>query len=305
MQFTWSGSTGSYTDAGNWTPQGVPLYDNDASALIQAGTVILTNAEPNGVDIVLSGPNPGEQPTLVLDNAALGPGVRLTLVPPRSMEGPSPGSGYATVAVDGYSTTQATINLGGFMIGPDFLTVAIAPYGQLNQAGAIQVGLSSDLQVTGTDGAPATLNNGGEIDLVGGGVRISADLVGTGTIAFLPGRGGSTDFAALDGSVAPTQHLSFSSNVFASLQLNDPSAFHGVIDGFDAPFESVTLADTAADRAYFAQVTPESGALLVLNGQEVVSALTVTGVHASDAYVVSSNLDGSTTVRPVFPTLGS
>lgn len=304
MQFTWNGSTGSYTDAVNWTPQGVPLYDNDASALIQAGTAILTNAEPNGVDIVLSGPNPGEQPTLVLDNAALGPGVRLTLVPP-SMDGRSPGSGYATIAVDGYSTTQATINLGGFMIGPDVLTVAIASYGQLNQAGTIQVGLSSDLRVTGTDGAPATLNNGGEIDLVGGSVRISADLVGTGTIAFLPGRGGSTDFATLDGSVAPTQHLSFGSNAFASLRLNDPSAFRGIIDGFDALFESVTLADTAADRAYFAQVTPESGALLVLNGQEVVSALTVTGVHASDAYGVLSNPDGSTTVRPVFPTLGS
>ena len=303
MQFTWNGGVGSYTDAANWTPQGVPLYDNDASALIQSGTAILTNAEPNGVDIILSGPSPDNQPTLVLDNAALGPDVRLTLVPPNVEVNP-PNYGYATIVVNGYSTTQANINLGGFKTSPDVLTVMIAPYGQLNQAGTIEVS-SSSLQVTGTDGAPATLNNDGRINVTGGAVGISADLVGTGTIAFLPGQSGSGDFARLDGSVAPTQHISFSSNAFASLRLNDPSAFRGVIDGFDAPFESVTLADTAADRAYFAQVTPEAGALLVLNGQEVVSALTVTGVHASDAYGVSSNLDGSATVRPVFPTLSS
>lgn len=252
----------------------------------------------------MSGPSPDNQPTLVLDNAALGPDVRLTLVPP-SVDGRSPDAGYATVAVNGFDTTRASVGLGGFQIAPDVLTVAIAPYGQLNQDGTIQVGLSSVLRVTGTDGAPATLNNGGEIDVLGGSVRISADLVGTGTIAFLPGRGGSTGVVTLEGSVAPTQHISFNNNAFASLRIDDPSAFRGIIDGLDAPFESVTLANTPADRAYFAQVTPDFGALLVLNGQEVVSALTVTGAHASNAYGVSNNLDGSTTVQPVFPAPGS
>ena len=304
MQFTWTGSVGSYTEAANWTPDGVPLYDNDASALIQSGTAILTNAEPNGIVITLSGPSPDNQPTLVLDNAALGPDVRLTLVPP-SVDGRPPDFGYATIAVNGVDTTRASVDLGGFQIAPDVLTVVIGPYGQLNQDGTIRVGLSSVLRVSGTDGAPATLNNGGEIDVLGGSVRISVDLVGTGTIAFLPGRGGSTGVVTLEGSVAPTQHISFNNNAFASLRIDDPSAFRGIIDGFDAPFESVTLANTPADRAYFAQVMPDSGALLVLNGQEVVSALTVTGAHAVDAYGVSSNLDGSTTVRPVLPVPGS
>ena len=77
------------------------------------------------------------------------------------------------------------------------------------------------------------------------------------------------------------------------------SAFHGVIDGFADQLDSITLANTQATGTYFAQVTPESGALLLLNGQEVVGALTVTGTHASNAYGVSNNPDGSITVAPL------
>jgi len=79
----------------------------------------------------------------------------------------------------------------------------------------------------------------------------------------------------------------------------------GIIDGFTGPFDHLTLANTQATGAYFAQVTPDAGALLLLDGQQVVGALTVTGQHASNAYGVSSNLDGSTTVTPIFPSTGS
>lgn len=302
MQYTWNGNDGSYTDPTNWTPQDVPLYGGGASAVIQSGTVTLSDTAPNDIIISLSAASQGAQPHLVLDNAALGPGVFLTLVPP-SVNGRFPDLGFATLTVDGYDTNYGRISLGGQQINPDDLTIAIAPYGQLNQEGTINVFNSSSLQVNGTDGAPATLNNDGTIGLGGGFIRISADVVGSGTIAFLPTPTGS-GLIELGGAVSATQHIAFSSVSTASLEIDDPSVFHGILDGFQGPtsnyagppFYSVTLAHTQATGTYFAQVTPDAGALLVLNGQEVVAALTVTGTHASNSFGFISNPDGSTTL---------
>jgi len=302
MQYTWNGNDGSYTDPTIWTPQDVPLYGGGASALIQSGTVTLSDTAPNDITITLSGPSAAAQPNLVLDNAALGPGVFLTLVPP-SVNGRNPEQGYATITVDGYDTIQGRVVLGGGQLGPDSLTIAIAPYGQLNQKGTINVFNASSLQVNGTEQAPATLNNDGTIGLGGGFINISADVVGSGTIAFLPFPTGS-GVIELGGAVSATQHIAFSSVSTAALEIDDPSAFHGIIDGFQGPgpnyagppFYSVTLAHTQATGTYFAQVTPNAGALLVLDGQEVVAALTVTGTHASNSFGFISNPDGSTTL---------
>lgn len=304
MQYTWNGSDGSYTDPTNWTPQDVPLYGGGASAVIQSGTVTLSNAEPNNVSIALAGPSAANQPDLVLDNAAFGPGVYLTLVTAaNSLPGQAPAVGFATITVDGYDTNEGRIFLGGGKTNPDFLTIAVAPYSQLNQEGTISIFDSSQLRVSGTDGAPATLNNDGVINIAGGGAVISTDVIGSGTLAFLSASPAFGDEAELGGGVSATQHVSFSypngAGTRESLRIDSPSAFHGVIDGFTDTFDSITLANTQATGAYFAQVTPDSGALLLLNGQEVVGALTVTGAHASNAYGVSNNPDGSATVSPL------
>jgi hypothetical protein len=305
MQYIWNGSDGSYTDASNWTPQEVPLYGGGASAVIQSGTVTLSNVKPNDVLIALAGPTEANQPNLVLDNAALGPGVYLTLVTSaNSLPGQAPAVGFATITVNGYDTNEGRISLGGGKTAPDFLRVAIAPYSQLNQEGTISVFDSSQLRVSGTDPALATLNNDGTIEIVGGSAVISTDIIGSGTIAFLTAAPGFSESVELGGAVSATQHVSFSdpniSRTVEGLRIDNPSAFHGIIDGFNNPIESVTLANTQADMAYFAQITPDAGALLLLDGQQVVGALTVTGQHASNAYGVSSNPDGSTTVSPVF-----
>ena len=301
MQFTWNGSDESYTDAGNWTPAGVPLWDSGASALIQSGTVTLSNSEPNGIFITLSSPNAATQPNLVLENAALGPDVSLTLLPPPGPAGqPSSDLGYATITVDGYDTSRATIFLGGRRATPDTLNVAIGPYGQLNQGGTISLFNQSQLRVHGTGQAPATLNNYGAINVAGAQAIISADVIGSGTIGFIefPEGGGSIEFS---GGVAAAQHVSFAQAIGGSVRIDNPSAFHGILDGFNSAANSVTVADTQATAAYFAQITPDAGALLLLNGQEVVRALTVTGAHASNAYGVVGNADGSTTITSVFP----
>lgn len=304
MQYTWNGNDGLYTDASNWTPQDVPLYGGGASAVIQSGTVTLRNTKPNDVSIALAGPNEANQPNLVLDNAAFGPGVYLTLVSfANSAPGQAPAVGFATITVNGYDTNEGRISLGGGKTNPDFLNIAIAPYSQLNQEGTISVFDSSQLRVNGTDGAPATLNNDGTIIIAGGSAIISADIIGSGTLAFVSASPSFSEAAELGAGVSATQHISFSdpnlSGTRESLRINHPSAFHGVIDGFADRLDSITLANTQATGAYFAQVTPESGALLLLNGQEVVEALTVTGTHASNAYGVVGNMDGSATVAPL------
>lgn len=304
MQYTWNGNDGSYTDASNWTPQGVPLYGVGTSAVIQSGTVTLSNAEPNNISISLAGPSEANQPNLVLDNAALGPGVALTLISfANSAPGQAPALGFATITVNGYDTNNGTVRLGGAKTNPDFLNIAIAPYSQLNQNGTISVFDSSQLRVSGTDEAPATLNNDGTIRIAGGSVVISTDVIGSGTLAFVttsPGFGSAAEFGA---GVAATQHISFNdpnpSGTRESIRIDSPSAFRGIIDGFASQLDSITLADTQATEAYFAQVTPEFGALLLLNGQEIAGALTVTGTHAPNAYGVSNNLDGSATVVPL------
>jgi hypothetical protein len=300
MQYTWNGGDGSYTDATQWTPQDVPLYGGGASALIQSGTVILSNTRPDNVLINLSGPSEATQPDLVLDNAAFGSGVLIILVAPANpLTNPIPPVGFATITVNGYDTSEAEILLGAGQLNPDFLTVAIAPYGQLNQEGRIGVFSNSQMQVKGTGQEPATLNNDGVINIGGGYINISADVIGSGAIAFIsqPTYG---SLVVLDGGVSATQHIKFGSSTFPTpetLRLDNPSTFHGILDGFADMRDSVTLANTQATSAYFAQVTPDSGALLLLNGQAVVGVLTITGAHASNAYSVSGNTDGGTTVH--------
>lgn len=301
MQYTWNGGDRSYTDPTQWTPQGVPLYgDARDTVLIQAGTVTLSDAKPEDITIILSARNAAAAPNLVLDNAALGRAVALTLIPPIDpVTGNGPPAGFARITVEGYDTNESSITLGGQGVNSDFLTIAIAPYGQLNQEGSIGVYFGSSLTVTGTGDAPATLNNDALIAIDAASVTISADLTGSGLIDFLTTRSYDANLV-LNGAVADTQHITFGANNFSTreyLSLSDPAAFHGVIDNFNNPNDILTLADTQATSAYFAQVTPDSGALLLLNGQEVVRALTVTGTHAPDAYGVSSTLIGSTTIQ--------
>ncbi len=287
MQYSWNGNNGSYTDATQWTPEGIPLYGSSDSALIESGTVILSNTAPNNVTVTLAGLSAETQPNLVLDNAAIGPSAQLILVPTAFT-----GDGYSTLTIQGYDTNYGTIDVSDTNFS-ETATIAIAPYSQLNQEGTINVGTSRQaLQITRSSDAPATLNNDGDINIRGGRAIISADVIGSGTINFIAGD------VELGGGVSSDQHISFSPSAF--LRIDDPSAFHGIIDGFSDAGASITLANTQATGAFFAQITPDSGALLILNGLEVVDALTVTGAHASDAYRASSGPVGSITyIKPV------
>lgn len=130
----WNGGTGDYLDPAQWIPAAVPLHDADTIATIDAGTVTLSNAEPNNIMLVLGGPPAASLrgPVLVLDDAALGPEMTLDLA-----------LSYATLDVEGYDTNFGTIVVGSPQPGGNSVTVATVEsrgLGQLNQDGTIRVG---------------------------------------------------------------------------------------------------------------------------------------------------------------------
>ena len=119
--FTWQGGTGSYQDATQWLPAGVPLYGTDTLATITAGTVTLSNAEANGITLNLTGTS-GTGGTLVLNNAAIGPQMTLEA------------TSYVNLEFQGYDTNYGTIvvqTAGG--PGSPKLTLFNLGFGQLNQ----------------------------------------------------------------------------------------------------------------------------------------------------------------------------
>lgn len=302
---TWNGGAAAYTDPAAWTPSGVPLYGG-GTVLIQSGTPVLSDVQPNGIAIALAGLGVDTQPDLVLDNAALGPDARLSLTPP----GDRPPLTFATITVQGYDTNYGGISVGGAQVPAQALTIAIAPFGQLNQEGTVAVLGDARLDVLATDGAPATFRNDGAVDVAGGSARFLADVTGVGTIALLPSDAGPGDlsFVEFGGAVSPTQQLAFvDPDARASARIDDPAAFRGVIDGFGSSNQTITLAGLRATSAYFAQIGPDFGALLLLDGQQVVDTLTLGGTHPADGFSVSRNVDGSATVfaagaRGGFPT---
>ena len=114
----WNGGVGSYLDPAQWTPAVVPLYGTNETATIDAGMVTLSNAEPNGITLVLGG---ATNPELLLSNAAFGPATTIDT------------TSLATLGVQGYDTNYGRITLGGT------LAVDTGGYGQFNQLGTITV----------------------------------------------------------------------------------------------------------------------------------------------------------------------
>ncbi len=305
--FSWNGGNDAYTDPLAWTPNAVPLY-GEVEAKIMSGTATLTDAEPNGPVVLLAGLAPAGAPTLVLDNAALGPSLDLEILV-LSSGGDFPPDGYANLLIQGYDTNYGTIGIPGGKLSPfSRLTITLAPYAQLNQEGSIGVG--GDLLVQGSSDQPGRINNDGIIT-VSGSAEILTDITGGGTMSLAP-RAGFLSSSSLEvgGAVASTQHIAFPQAFpfqglpasVGSLLIEDPASFAGVIDHFDLiptfdtfhpPQDSITLAHIAASSSFFAQITPSFGALLLLNGESVVGALTLSGTHPSDGFVVSNTAQGA------------
>lgn len=275
------------------TPPTRTFSDGSIPSVIDSGVVVIRNAEPNGQLVRLGSTNADGQPVLVLDNAALGPQLTLSLLSPAGIAFAS----YATIEVQGYDTINGTILLGGRPLTPEFLTVALGPYGQLNQSGTIDVIDGSGLTIKNEDAsAPGTLNNTGLINLAGGNAVIMPDIVGFGRIRMNFLSNVSSSSLELGGAVTLNQIIEINDG---RLQLDKPSLFMGDIYGFQGPVGSLVLENTRADAAQLLPGAGGSARLVLTNmGSEVDRFLLHGGMSMTRLYDVSYDAAANaTTVR--------
>ncbi len=268
--YRWNGNSGAYLDPAQWTPAGVPLYGDDTTATILAGSATLSDAEPNGITLVLG--RGLSEPSLRLDNAAFGPGMTLEV------------NSYASLVLEGYNTNYGAITIeipgGG---GSAKLFVSSTGSGQLNQYGTVTVASLAGLEFGGI------LNNNGVIDLAGGFFNFdTGSLIGTGTIEFLVPASTMNALAP----VGPGQTLALKQG---SLNVYDYGTFQGTIADFTSSAASVTFNRLSFDAATYAQ--DSTGEHLVLtNGGAVVGQVRLADTPATQ-YTVTQGF-GATTIRP-------
>lgn len=297
-QFTNYAVTANADGTSTITPTATPptrtFSDGSIPSVIDSGVVVIKNAEPNGQFVQLGSTNATGQPTLVLDNAALGPQLTLSLLSPAGIAFAS----YATIEVQGYDTINGTILLGGRPLTPEFLTVALGPFGQLNQFGTIDVLDGSGLTIKNEDaGAPGTLNNTGLINLAGGNAVIMPDIVGYGTIKMNFISNVSASSVELGGAVARNQIVDVNDG---RLQLDKPLQFLGDLYDFSGSISSLVLENTRADASQFLPGAGGSARLVLTNmGSVVDSFLLHGGTSTAGLYDVSYNAaSDATIVRP-------
>lgn len=186
------------------------IYSNgNIPSSITEGTVTIRNAEPNGRTVALGGPGLAGQsggPNLILNNAALGPSLVVTVASPAAV-----GTQSAEITVQGYDTNFGKINVipsaDALVSGNgNTLTINIQPHSQFNQNGTISVispqTVTSSSSVL-TFAGPGTLNNNGLIDIGPKSFAVfSGKVTGGGTI--LVDGGGADLFNA-----AGTQTIDF------------------------------------------------------------------------------------------------
>lgn len=161
-------------DFGTTITPGQVYSDGGIPSVITQGVVTIRDAEPNGQTVYFSGA------TLVLDNAALGPDLRLVV-------GAADGrSGRGILSVVGYDTNYGEIDMPTVTGSSSNLEIKIGAGSQLNQEGTTRIdaskigtALSSDLLVDGG----GTLNNDGQIFIGSGSVAsFYTPVTGAGTI---------------------------------------------------------------------------------------------------------------------------
>ena len=293
--FTWNGKSGAYLDPAQWTPATVPLYGEDTTAVIAAGSAALSDAEPNGITLALG--RTSAQPTLRLDNAALGPAMTLEV------------NAYATLTLDGYDT-----NYGRIVVerpgGPGYadLFAGTTQHGRFNQYGTVTVASKAGFEFGGA------MDNGGLIDLAGGFFNFDNGLLtGTGTIRFSD----PSSVMNLQAPVDPGQTFALNKGELAIGRLG---TFGGTVVGFASSAASLSFGDLSFDAATLARNGDDERLVLTQGGSAVGEVrladtpdteYAVTRVFGeamvtplevySDGSIPAAILEGTVTIRDAAP----
>ena len=301
-RYVWTGGVGSYTDPVQWADGVVPLWDEGSTVVITGGTATLQDVEPNDMTVEIGGRTDAAAPRLVLDNAALGPGldVRVTGMAPVSVNDFI----AAGVVVQGYDTNYGTIEAihDPGTVNSGALVFAIQPYSQLNNEGIISADTTIaagggrgylSLNFSNGDGrTPGVLNNDGQINILNDTAAvINTTTIGTGviTLARTAGAEASASPSLIFGGlqVAASQSVALEAGQLTLYQdLKAPQAFEGVISEWN-PAARVFLSGQAATSLQFTQTTATQGDLVVSGdngGNPYAYDLKVAGQHTTDQF---------------------
>ncbi len=301
-RYVWNGGVGSYTDPAQWADGVVPLWDEGSTVVITGGTATLQDVEPNDMTVEIGGRTYSATPTLVLDNAALGPGldVRVTGTAPVSRND----FVAADVVVQGYDTNYGTMEAtyDPSTAKSGVLSFTIQPYSQLNNEGTISAD-SAISAATGSSAAllnfesgeyptTAVLNNDGQINILDDSTAsITTATIGTGVITLARTTGADTntypELYFSGGQVAASQSVALEAGQLTLNQnLRAPQSFEGVISEW-SPAARVFLPGQTATSLQFTQTTATQGDLVVSSdngGVPYAYDLKVAGQHTTDQF---------------------
>ena len=255
------------------------IYSNgNIPSSITEGTVTIRNAEPNGRTVALGGPGFAGQsggPNLILNNAALGPSLVLTVASPTAV-----GTQTAEMTIQGYDTNFGKINVvpssDALVSGNgNTLTINIQPYSQFNQNGTISVispqTVTSSSSVLSFAG-PGTLNNNGLINIGAHSFAVfSGKVTGGGTIVV---DGGGADLF----NAASTQTIDFRGGTINT----STTTLNAAIKDWSSSGELIFNAFISS--VQFDQTSAAGGDLKLFGGATQVGDLHLLGTYATSQF---------------------
>lgn len=310
----WIGGTGSFDDPNEWSPSGVPGPGD--VAIISIGTATLSMQKLDGFELQL------QFPASVLDISDVIFGAHFTL------SAPAGAGGTSTLNATGYNANLGLIEVGTAGSPPNFsppFTINmsdLAPSPGCSGAAAIFVNSGT---IQDVDGQPfsivaqspdAILINNGTIDLAAAFTRVSigVSVLGSGTIStgenvipVGPSADLQTTIPTLEfgGTVGSGQTLDIIGSAY--VQIDKPSQFHALIEGF-VPLASSTSPPPYWYDAFEPHIVLENApvtsyavsndVLTLWDGSSIVAQLRFTGFdYTKDNFSVTTS-GTTTTIEP-------
>ena len=289
---TWFGGSGSFTDASDWSPKGVPVAGNKIT--LSKGTLDVTNQNLTDIPLTM-GSFAGA--TLKLDDSVLG-NVRLTSNPATSTET----EGKHTIDVSGLSVLAGKISIGSSypVEFADATTINIGENSTLRNIGTLAptADYGETLTVNGSHGS--VLLNDGLIEVLGGRggakVTIGTNVTGSGTIevgvATPLAEGYPSGTVEFKGSVASGETFEFSGHEgstasYVTLRIDMAAAFAATIKNFGTTDTVFGRTDTIELEKTIVTSDKFSDGVLTLNdGDHSVAHLHFVGSYTTSDFTM-------------------
>jgi hypothetical protein len=286
---TWFGGTGLFNNANDWNPTGVPVSGD--TAVIDTGTVQLSNQGLSGVTFDMTGTSAATEPMLALRNVALNGTIEST------GNGSFMTGSFGEIDARGVVTSAGPIIVLGGRAPEGHLTIDIHSGSSFVNTGTIT---DSDPQTGALTISGGTFVNNGTVISQGGDQVFDTRIIGTGTFNTRSAGliGAATEF---DKSVSSGITVSFNDNVtFAEIILAKPLQFMAAITDMGAMVNNVTPVDAIdLPNTPEAKVTSQTFAdnhLQLFAGHKLVADLNIIGDFTTGNFALSADDNGGTLI---------